>query len=91
MPGVLLETSVEPLLDKFRTKGWELSPKFQFWDHYLMNTSKPFKLFMNSSRHAEWEVNKFSYLIKHIFMTSSFQFYEGNQRIVSYENRMGHF
>ncbi|XP_053373036.1 uncharacterized protein LOC123541526 [Mercenaria mercenaria] len=55
-----LDTSVAPLLEEFRMKGRELSPTFRFWDDYLMKVSTPFKLFLSSSRHAEWEVYEYS-------------------------------
>ena len=51
---------VVPLLTKLRTKGREASPTFAFWDDYLQNVSTPFKLFLNATRHAIFDVFEYS-------------------------------
>ena len=56
---VMLENTIMPLLEVFRTEGRKF-PLFQFWDDYLTEVSAPLKLFISSSRHAIWDAHQFA-------------------------------
>ena len=58
-----------PLLNELRTQGREASPTFCFLDDYLQKVSTPFKLYLNASRHAIFDVYEYS---RSLFLPFSF-------------------
>lgn len=56
----LIESSMLPLLELFRSEGRSVSPLFKFWDDYLSKVSLPLKLYLAASRHGLWDAFQYS-------------------------------
>ena len=59
---VQIESTIVPLIKRFKAEENEASPLFSLWDDYLINLSEPIKVFLASSRHSKWDAHHHSKL-----------------------------
>ena len=54
----MIEYIIDPFISRYKEEGRQASPTFKLWDDFLVRVMQPFKMYMSSTRNANWNVHQ---------------------------------